>query len=71
MNAASLRGALPLLAKKSSKVRVALTNATAVGGVIPVNLKLGRSFRKSDKVMMTLECCGPYAQHCDSLAHPA
>jgi len=66
-----MRGVLPLNPKKSSAVRVTLTNAAAVGGVIPINLKVGRNFGKSDKVMLTAECCGPYAQHCSGIVGPA
>lgn len=71
VNAAAVRGVIPINPKKSSKVRVALINAAAVGGVIPINLKVGRNFGKSDKVMITMECCGPYHQHCDSFVRPA
>ncbi len=71
VNADAMRGAISINPKKSSKVRVALENAAAVGGVIPINLKVGRNFGKSDKVMITMECCGPYHQHCDSFVRPA
>jgi hypothetical protein len=62
VNAAKARGGIHLRPKKTSGVRVTLTNAAAVGGVIPVNLKLGRNFGKSDKVLLSAECCGPYHQ---------
>ncbi len=85
VNAAKARGGIHLRPKKTSKVSVTLTNAAAVGGVIPVNLKLGRDFRKSDKVMLAAECCGPYhqchipqqeccgpyRQHCPGVVGPA
>jgi len=72
VNASSQRGLIPLSAKKSSVVRVALTNAAAVGGVIPVNLKVGRNFGKSDKVMIAIQCCGPHVScHCGKSFHVA
>jgi hypothetical protein len=61
VNAATKRSVIPL---KSSMVRVILKKAAAVGGIIPVNLKVGRNFGKSDKVMIATQCCGPYHQPC-------
>ena len=52
--------------KKALKAGVpkVITTATA-GRIIPINLTVGRNFRKSDKVMISVECCGPYHQcHC-------
>ena len=68
---ASATRKVTLSPKKSLKHRVALSNAARVGGVIPINLKVGRGFGKSDKVIVTAECCGPYQQPCPEFLCPA
>ena len=64
VNAATARGAIALSPKKTLLHRVTVKNAAAVGGIVPINLKVGRNFGKSDKVMIHAECCGPYRQKC-------
>jgi hypothetical protein len=71
LDAAEVSGLITVRPSTKSKVRLTVKNAVAVGNIIPINLKLGRDFGKSDEVIVTMECCGPYHQHCDSFAHPA
>jgi hypothetical protein len=55
--------------KKISKVGVSkVITKAAVGRIIPINLTVGHDFDKSDKIIITAECCGPYHQcHCPSM----
>lgn len=70
-------------AGRASKRKVTKILAPAkVGGVIPINLTLGRGTKKADKIVISLECCGPYHQcyqeccgpyhqHCEGFVGPA
>ncbi len=57
---------------KAKKGKGKVTFTVAAGGVVPINLTLGNKFGKTDKIKISVECCGPYHQcDCGSMYVPA